>query len=301
MRKYLDEFLSSYKNKQASKTLHKSLLTPFFKWLNENELGIEEFTYKDFQNYLEIAPVDKPTKEYNKSTLEQIKNCLLRFLRWYRRQKVPDDNTAEKIKHNERINRIVKDLVVPDHTGYMYREGGERKALKGGELERLLNKAKMRTKKDFLLFYIFGYTGMRSSELSPDMFLEVDRQARRLKFETSKHEDKPRVLFFTEKAWTIFEELMQNRIIESTTNERNRLLKKHYRSLMPDEVELTTHSFRHTFRTHMKNQTGDKPLVKMLMGHFSGDVSDGYDETFNEEIKEAMTEEHYYNGLDIPF
>lgn len=300
MNEYLEEFLERYENKPASHHLHKSLLTPLFKWLDENDLDLEKFSYKDLQNYLGIAPTSKPTKNYNKGTLEQIKNCFLRFLRWFIRQKVPDEDKGQNIKHQKRIERIKKDMVVPNNTGYVYKEGGERKALKREELEALLNKAKMRVKEDYYLFYTFAYTGMRSGELSPEMFIEVDSRQRKLKFKTEKHPDKPRTLFFSEKAWSIFEKLMQSKKIESTTNERNRLLKTHYRSLLPDEVELTTHAFRHSFETHMRNELGDKPLVKMLMGHFSGDVTDGYDETFSEEVKKAMTEDHYYNQLELP-
>lgn len=300
MNKCLDEFLGRFQDNYSSYNRYRNLLKSFFNYLDEEGKDIEDFSWKDLENYLELAPLDKP-KHYSESTLKQIKHVVKEFLRWHKLfviQRKYDGEELEKKKSEaqDRLDRIDY-IEVPNDTEGIF-EKGERKALNLGELEMFLNKVSMTRTRDYCIFYILGYTGMRSGELDIDRFLEINRNKKKLKLLTEKN-NKPRVLFFSEEAWKYFEKIMDRGWIDFSSH-RIWELANRYKPLFDEEVNFSPHSFRHTFRSHMNNVTRDKQLVKVMMGHFGGDTSDGYDETFDEEIKKAMVEDHYYNKLNLP-
>lgn len=259
------------------KTKLASLLNPFLDYVRKEGKDAATFDEEEVRSYLLNERGDLAY-----STKKQILREIRRFAEWYYSHRTDPDNEAGQRLRKERIKQISLPKSV---------EKEERKALKIKELEKLLETAKIRSSMDVHIFYLLAYFGLRKSELQ--QIENVNWEEQFLEVVTGKTK-KYRLLYFDDDAAGILANALEN----GWTEMKHHRVKK-YKHLFR-EVNFSLHNLRHTFNRYMRRRLNDDSLVRALMGHSDQSMTDYYDDKFREEIREAMVEKHYFNGVSLP-
>ncbi|KXA93904.1 hypothetical protein AKJ66_00405 [candidate division MSBL1 archaeon SCGC-AAA259E22] len=274
----LDQFLIQYGDRPV-KEKYQYLLKPFFDFLREQEnQTVESFDDEEVRNYLLNERTD-----LKRSTKIQILKAVRSFVQWYYAHCTDPENEAEQRLRKARIEGIT----LPQEE----KKEKERKALKLKELEKLLETAKIRRKKDYHVFYLLAYFGFRKSELQ--QIENVNWREQYLEVITGKTKEQ-RLLYFNDETAGKLATALENKWTDLKHSRVGR-----YKSLFPD-LNFSLHKLRHTFNKHMRRRLDDDSLVRALMGHSDQSMTDYYDDKFREEIKEAMVEKHYFTRVSLP-
>jgi len=195
------------------------------------------------------------------------------------------------IQELERVRRISR---------YSVKREVERRSLSLDELARLLD-ASEGDYPAFFFIWCYAYFGLRRSELLKITVKDIDFGQNKLKISASMTKGAPRYFYFNDETRRILEGALdyygvtKGRIFPVSPAAPNMLLKPYQKHVEP---ELTTHTFRHTFGTWMRQALRDDGLLKFLMGHKGHeDISDYYTTVFEDQVKRAMLERHYFNML----
>lgn len=278
-------FLERYKTRPASYELYKYLLGPFFKWLEINsERDPTNFDDRDAEAYLNKA------ENLRKSSKIQLLTALRRFVNIYRTHMIPRDDSRAWQIHAMRIERMKSfNIVIPvDKT-----LSPKQMSLSIEEMDKLMEIAS-HDKEQFLLFYLYGYFGVRKGELRK--ILQVDWDKNELEVMTSKTRV-PRMLYFNDVTKRLLKEAIKLDVPRFDEGKVYRKFKELGGLFAGSNRVFSPNTMRHTFKTWMKNNVKDDAVVNSLMGHTDKSVPGIYDHVFEEEKRRAMIELHYYNDI----
>lgn len=299
---------------KASEKRLRSLLKPFFKFLSDKDINLDDFSqteiieYIDEGKYKEYAErVKNGNKEkLAKETLLQVYYGLIEFVRF---QRDGSKDREERFRHIQRlaqINKLKKKRLKP-LTRNKESLSNRRKWMKLIELDQLFEHTwENKNFKDFACFYLLGYFGTRRGELfGRENIVDIDWEENRLVVSSEKS-FYDRVLFFDNRTKKIFRKSIESGWLSQFPYWKM----KEYKRLF-QEIDLSPHNFRYSFNHHMKNainnlvlknKINEDPdlLLKSLMGHTTDrDMSKYYDSAKEKTIEMIMKENHYYDDLQI--
>jgi integrase len=284
----LKEFLAEMKIVRSMDTYLTCgyLLNPLEDWLKSNKSSLEKCTYNDIYAYLESR------KDWSNSTKWRLISTVKALFKWYRNH-IPIGTTAEELRRaftdKQRADLIV-DMKYP--SSLRRAEPVKKMVLTLDELQQLLDIA---DKEDYPTIYIFAYFGMRKSELTKINKSKKRIDGNKLVIETAKTY-KTRVLYFNDYVGELLKRFMTLNITSSAYF--NNMLNKYSKRL---KIRIFPHAFRHTFINEMteklKNEAKSSLILKKIVGHTVSDVTEGYKNVSEAEIKKAMGILHYMNAI----
>lgn len=284
-----DDFIQDLKTTGRERTAksYSSLLRKFVRWLEENNYDSNSLSFRksDIRSFLEEMEDDWSNRS---------RNTFLRVLKsWadFHRDEIPIGETPEEIRRARRQEKICSRLrnVRPYKTSKHQVE-----TLSVDELESLM---KAQKKRDACFFYIYFYTGMRLGEIKRIQEIKWNGLSGSMKILTEKR-DVPRTVPFDENAGKVWKRITENGWNELHVDTIGRIFRRYRESV---DIKLSAHTARRTFRTQMRQQGVDDATVKYLMGHKQSGISDEhYLELYQDELKQAMFEDHYFQEMDAP-
>jgi len=276
-----DAFLDQYRRAGRGKTAetYRYLLKPFAAWLEGRGKSASDFTAEDVRAYLDEK------SGWSANSKNTFLAAVKRFSKWFVVYRL-DPSKPEAPRERQRCEQLAA----------LMRFRGERRARRRAltleELQTLLDVAEPR---DAALIYILAYFGLRKGELKRITRIDFSTNTLGVLTEKTKVE---RLLPFDETTARVLMHAKRNGWLDISPSWLNQRLAR-YDSVL-DGVHLHPHLLRSTFNTHMRNALRDDGLLRVLMGHAERSMTDVYDETFESEIREAMTTKHYMRGLRVP-
>lgn len=311
----LSQYLEREAFSHATRRSWGSMLTQFQAWLGR---PLEEVTEDDIIRYLREKRYARP---------ELFLNALKNYLRWYvAHMEIPitPEELRRTLATRQRIDRIL-DMRVPSSVR-VPRLRNRKKVVPIEVLGRVLKIAAKKSEREHDIFYVNFYFGARKGELAEPVgplreemlardphrkwltYEDVDWSKRRIVLQTEKTRI-PRVLYFDRRTAKVLRRaLKKGHFKVSHENEWNQIFDKYARVA---GIHLFPHQGRSTFIHYMRTavreayEAGDIDtdpdyMVKALAGHkIQGvDMTDLYDEAFEEDIEKVMTEYHYFRRLN---
>lgn len=241
-------------------------------------------------------------KEWDNCTKNYFLTVLNQFVDWLKaNMSIPNPAVSPekfyeynlRVQELERIKRISR---------YSVKREVKRKALSLDELGRLLEASKNDYPAYFFI-WCYAYFGLRRNELLKVTVEDINFSQNKLVIRALITKGMPRYFYFDDETKHVLEDAVnyfnvkRGRIFPVSSATPNAALKPYGKYVEP---KLTTHTFRHTFNTWMRQSLKDDRLLKLLMGHkTSEDMSDYYTTVFEEQVKKAMLENHYFNLLRL--
>ena len=158
------------------------------------------------------------------------------------------------------------------------------------------------TNRDLLLLEMLYDTGCRVSELASIKLKDIDKEERKIKILGKG--GKERIVFYGEYT----KDYLENRdiILNGKTSEylfvsknSSKITSRRIAQILEDIIELvaiknnvTPHTIRHTFATHLLNNGADLRSVQELLGHSSLSTTQIYTHVSNEHLRQVYLNAH---------
>jgi integrase/recombinase XerD len=278
---FLDNFWLTNLPSKATLSSYKSDLTIFSNAIDKEILQI---TTNDINNYLQNRGVGKSTKSRIISTLRT-------FYKYLVKQKVIENNPAAS------VNLPKLDKKLPNH-------------LSGDEINNLITAIDTNTiygKRDRAMVELMYSCGLRVSEL-------VNLEFQQLKIDDEfivihGKGEKDRVLPMNDIATSYLKDYQQNardlllkqgksdsyflsRFGKKMTRQNFFLIIKNYGLLAGIEKNISPHSLRHAFATHLVQNGADLRSVQLMLGHSDISTTQIYTHIHNTRLKQAYDANH---------
>lgn len=280
----LDRYVQQYHddNMHSSATHLFALLKDFREWLKLKGKEVWDFDEPDAREYFQKMSSDG----YSRTTKKEVKEAMIRLMR-YHYDGMPSDFQT-KYEYNCRIDRVGRHIKFPKEAGKDIRH-----ALTLEELDTLFDICRGRNR-DFSTFYCLAFFGMRRGEWRRIKKLDFDNGIMVVQTEKTQ---KLRPLCFDQYTRSILEEAWTKGWLYNGAN-LYKLCRNYKYVFEGTNLKFSPHCFRYTFNAHGRNKWKDDALLKKLTGHTSQDMTDYYDETFLQEIRQALAVNHWI--FDVP-
>ena len=162
------------------------------------------------------------------------------------------------------------------------------------------------TNRDLLLLEMLYDTGCRVSELASIKLKDIDKEERKITILGKG--GKERIVFYGEYTKDTLKEYLENRdiILNGKTSEylfvsknSSKITSRRIAQILEDIIELvaiknnvTPHTIRHTFATHLLNNGADLRSVQELLGHSSLSTTQIYTHVSNEHLRQVYLNAH---------
>ena len=284
--KYLEYLL--YQKNYSNSTIegYKDNLNIYSIYLNIENLSYDEITYQDirpFFNYLS-------DKKYSKSSIARIVSSVRGFYKYLVKEEIVNDNPFLLVSAPK------KDLKLP-------------KFLYSNELESMFLIPDMNNPKgirDRLILEILYATGMRVSELINIKLNDIDFKNKQIK--VMGKGSKERYVFFGDyanKYLNLYINNARNELIKTPNeyllinNKETKLSDRGIRVIINEIIKKSTldlnvspHTLRHTFATHLLNEGCDILSVQELLGHSSLKATQVYTHVTDEKLRDVYLHTH---------
>ena len=122
---------------------------------------------------------------------------------------------------------------------------------------------------------ILLYTGMRASELINLKARDINRKQRTIKITSAKTKSGIRTIPIHDRIWSIIERRLHTIYVIQECRTYSSLSREFDKAMKAINAKHTTHDCRHTFATHLDNEGANYNAKRLLLGHASGNVTDG--------------------------
>ncbi len=262
-------------------------LNKFKTFIDKQQIDLLKVQSKDIMKFL----VEEKNRKISSKTLAREVVALRQFYKYLRDEKKLDINPTDKIETPEVMRAI------PDH-------------LSLDEIEELFAKIKednIYELRDKCIFELLYSTGLRISEACNLKIEDLDLE--NLTLTIDQKGGKSRLVPFGEKAKTILESYLKNSRTEilkirkceyvfvskkgSFINRKSvwRLLNL-YIKRTSIQKKVTPHTLRHSFATHLLENSADLRAVQELLGHIDISTTQIYAQMAKKSLKEVHKDHH---------
>lgn len=263
-------------------------INEYILYCNKNNINIYNIDYKSVKSYL----ADLFNNGYTASTISRHISSLRSFYTYLYSNKLVNKNIFKSISLPKKEKRIPKYLTNEDISTIF-------------DIPNINFPIGQRNR--LILELLYG-TGIRVSELCNIKISDIDMSNKIIRI-TGKG-NKERIVYYGDICEDILEQyIKEGRIILLNNNSNDYLIvglnkktKISVRSieLIIDKIikeaaikkNITPHSLRHTFATHMLNEGCDILLVKEFLGHSSLDTTGIYTHVSNEKLRKIYLDSH---------
>ena len=284
--KYLDYLL--YQKNYSKLTIdgYKDNLNIFKTYIDIEQISYDSITYQDirpFFNYLN-------DKKYSKSSISRIVSTVRGFYKYLVKEEIVNDNPFVLVSAPK------KDLKLPKFLYY-------------DELENIFLVPDMNTPKgirDRLILELLYATGMRVSELISIKVNDIYFNNKQIK--VMGKGSKERYVFFGDyasKYLKLYIEKARNDLLKKPNdyllinNKGTNLGDRGIRVIIDEiikksalDINISPHTLRHTFATHLLNEGCDILSVQELLGHSSLKATQIYTHVTDEKLKDIYLHTH---------
>ena len=291
MEKYLDKFLQYliYEKKYSEHTIknYERDLDYFLLFLNDKKISnIKNVTYQIIREYL----IHLHNHNYSKKTICRYITSLRTFFKYLYNEGIIDSNVTTLIS-NPKLDKKLPNYLYPN------------------DLEKLLNSPTTDNVlgiRDSLILELLYSTGIRVSELIDIKVKNINFNEKRIKI-LGKGNKERYVLYgnvcekklnkYLKESRNIFnknnsEFLILNKNGQKITPRFIQKLMKKYQKLAGITVNVTPHTLRHTFATHLLEGGADLKSVQELMGHESLSSTQVYTHITSERLRSVYLKTH---------
>ena len=270
-------------------------LTQFTDWLDTQRIGWQwtDVDRLDLRSYLGFLT----RKGLARRTIARKLSAIRSFYRWLHREGVVEANPARAVRSPKQEQRLPGWLTRSDMDRMFVL--AENRAAEGGH----------RGTRDLAILETFYATGMRVSELQGLSIRDVDLIADQVRVRGKGRKERIVPLGTAAvRALRRYEPRRTERIAESESPDREALflsesgrrltvrriqgIVREFLDAVADEGELSTHSLRHSFATHLLDAGADLMAVKELLGHASLSTTQIYTHTSKERLKRVYRDAH---------
>lgn len=292
MEKLIEKFIEylEYEKGYSKKTIisYEKDLELFNKYLKENKItNIKNIDYNTIRKYLSHLHDEK----YEASSVSRKISALRSFFKYNIKEKTIINNPMTLISNPKKEKKLPK---------YLNYE----------EIERLINSIEIDTKEGIqerLIIELLYSTGIRVSELVNIKIKDIKIKENQINILGKGN--KERIVLFGEKAKDLikqymnaFKEYYQGNIINEyllvnkkgkqlTTNKIELIVKDALRKSALKQ-NISPHTLRHTFATHMLDSGADLKSVQELLGHENLKTTAIYTHISNERLKHVFINSH---------
>ena len=292
MEKLIEKFIEylEYEKGYSKKTIisYEKDLELFNKYLKENKItNIKSIDYNTIRKYLSHLHDEK----YEASSVSRKISALRSFFKYNIKEKTIINNPMTLISNPKKEKKLPK---------YLNYE----------EIERLINSIEIDTKEGIqerLIIELLYSTGIRVSELVNIKLKDIKIKENQINILGKGN--KERIVLFGEKAKDLikqymnaFKEYYQGNIINEyllvnkkgkqlTTNKIELIVKDALRKSALKQ-NISPHTLRHTFATHMLDSGADLKSVQELLGHENLKTTAIYTHISNERLKHVFINSH---------
>ena len=278
-----------YEKGYSKKTLisYENDLQLFRQFLKEEKIKkLEEINYNTIRKYLSLLH----EKKYTSSSISRKISTLRTFYKYLLKEKRIDKNPMTLISNPKKEKKL------PNY-------------LKYNELEKLLNSIDISKKEEIrnkLIIELLYSTGIRVSELINIKMKDIDIKENQITI-LGKGNKERIVLFGKEAKKTLklyisnFQEEFKGNIKEHylltinnkplTTNKVRLIVKEVLRKSCLN-INISPHTIRHTFATHLLDNGADLKTVQELLGHENLKTTAIYTHISNEKLKQVYINAH---------
>lgn len=292
MDKLIQKFIEylEYEKGYSKKTIisYEKDLELFNKYLKENNIKeIKNIEYNVIRKYLSYLHDNK----YESTSVSRKISALRSFFKYNIKEKVITNNPMTLISNPKKEKKLPK---------YLNYE----------EIEKLLNSIEMDKKEGIqerLIIELLYSTGIRVSELVNIKIKDIKIKENQINILGKGN--KERIVLFGEKAKEIIKIYLNAYKDEFTGNISNQylLINKKGKQLTTNKIELivkdvlkksalklniSPHTLRHTFATHMLDSGADLKSVQELLGHENLKTTAIYTHISNERLKHVYINSH---------
>jgi site-specific recombinase XerD len=266
---YLD-FLEEYAMRGRERTLktYLALLQSFESWLKER--GRTQFDRQDVLEYL------AGRQNWSNKSKNVFLSAIRTWARWARGY-AEDGPTQARLSRIESIRRFP---VVPYEKTYLTMD----------QLKTILTKAQV-LPDDYCLLWLLLWFGLRVGELN--LIRSINYQSGEIVIETEKAGG-TRKLFFDEYTAALLRYAQERGLLAMSPARVWKRLRK-YKAYAEG---FSPHSCRHTFATFMA-KVADRDVLRKMLGHRPGTVTDIYVHVSDEEVREVMLNKHYLKPFEV--
>ena len=291
MKKMLDNFINylKYEKKYSNFTIknYQRDLEYFLLFLDDNKItNIENVNYQMIRKYL----IHLHDHKYSKKTVARYISSLRTFFKFLCNENIIKNNPTVLISNPKLDKKLPNFLYTND-------------------LEKLLSTPVEDNKigiRDNLILELLYSTGIRVSELVNIKVKDINFSDRRIKI-LGKGNKERYVIFGTicenklnnylKKSRNILniknsEYLILNNNGNQITTRYIEIIMKKYQKLAGIEVNVTPHTLRHTFATHLLDGGADLKTVQELMGHESLSSTQVYTHITSERLRNVYSKTH---------
>ena len=292
MDKIINKFIEylEYEKGYSKKTIisYEKDLELFNKYLKENKItNINNIDYNTIRKYLSYLH----EKKYEASSISRKISTLRTFFKYNLKEKNIKSNPMTLISNPKKEKKLPK---------YLNYE----------EMEKLLNSIDIEKKEDIrdkLIIELLYSTGIRVSELVNIKIKDIKIHENQINILGKGN--KERIVLFGEKAKeTILEYLKAYKEdFQGNINNQYLLINKKGKQLTTNKIELivkdvlkksalklniSPHTLRHTFATHLLDSGADLKSVQELLGHENLKTTAIYTHISNERLKHVFVNSH---------
>jgi integrase/recombinase XerC len=292
MDKLIGKFIEylEYEKGYSKKTIisYENDLELFYNYLKENKINsIKNIDYNTIRKYLSHLHDNK----YEASSVSRKISALRSFFKYNIKEKTITNNPMTLISNPKKEKKLPK---------YLNYE----------EIEKLINSIEIDTKEGIqerLIIELLYSTGIRVSELVNIKIKDIKIKENQINILGKGN--KERIVLFGEKAKDLiklymnaFKEYYQGNIINEyllinkkgkqlTTNKIELIVKDALRKSAL-KLNISPHTLRHTFATHMLDSGADLKSVQELLGHENLKTTAIYTHISNERLKHVFVNSH---------
>lgn len=292
MDKLIQNFIEylEYEKGYSKKTIisYENDLELFNKYLKENKIiNIKSIDYNTIRKYLSYLHDNK----YEASSVSRKISALRSFFKYNIKEKTITNNPMTLISNPKKEKKL------PEYLNYE-------------EIEKLLNSIEMNKKEGIqerLIIELLYSTGIRVSELVNIKIKDIKIKENQINILGKGN--KERIVLFGEKAKEIIKLYINAYKEEFAGNISNQylLINKKGKQLTTNKIELivkdvlrksalklniSPHTLRHTFATHMLDSGADLKSVQELLGHENLKTTAIYTHISNERLKQVFLNSH---------
>lgn len=278
-----------YEKGYSKKTLisYENDLQLFRQFLKEEKIKkLEEINYNTIRKYLSLLH----EKKYTSTSISRKISTLRTFYKYLLKEKRIDKNPMTLISNPKKEKKL------PNY-------------LKYNELEKLLNSIDISKKEEIrnkLIIELLYSTGIRVSELINIKMKDIDIKENQITI-LGKGNKERIVLFGKEAKKTLklyisnFQEEFKGNIKEhylltinnkQLTSNKVRLIVKEVLRKSCLNINISPHTIRHTFATHLLDNGADLKTVQELLGHENLKTTAIYTHISNEKLKQVYINAH---------
>ncbi len=278
--KYILKFLDYLKYEKNYSFNTISSYEKDLKIYNSYIKDVTKASYSEVRNYLSFLH----DREYTNKTIARNISCLKSFYKYLVRENIIKENPLKLIS----TPKVAKKL--PNYMNY-------------NELETLLNipTNDILGIRNRLILEMLYSTGIRVSELVNIKIMDIDTYNNCIKILGKGN--KERIVFFGKTC----KELLNKYLSIRTSDIDYLFLNKNYGKLSDRGVRLivenivkksfiksniSPHTFRHTFATHLLNEGADLKIVQELLGHSDISTTGIYTHVSNEHLRKVYRDAH---------